>query len=1520
MDTKNRRDKELIPRVSLLQQRTALVILIAIGMGLLFYIYLFAIRQTNSRQVAWQLSFLIWILFEIFIVSTFLVLIQHVVIPSFVTREASAVKRKIAKDILAFKDKLDATGAKSYAVISKQSRDPQSPAKTLPLPRFNAAKYIYASWRLAQLHPEIPESAMVLRFSTPHPKQSMKRQAKSVSKSYSKKFTFIGNGVSRVSLYVIIGFFQIPPVLQDIIVQLCVTSGFGYVITLFARLYYTHPLLVTVPIALLILLAHFMYSTNKKSALMLRLQDIKAMEQATRNSTSRKVAPGPSDMRPASGELLIEKRGAGNIVTMGDGKSLFLTDNELVEFLRREYKDKKVHPDNAKSMILPTRPGSNMKCIQAALTNDLHGDRSGEAIVLEEEKTEECMTHSLALHATTDRRRLSDILEKGNPRPLSLEEILRRRGGAVTPAPPCQPKPISLEEMLRRRATLSSVVTPEPSLPQQPLSLEEMLRRRKSAVTPAPNPSHQSHDTPTQKRLSLQEASSTVDSVTSKDSALTCRPLMSLEEILKARRFAQDEATVQSNEQQRPLSLEEMLRRQASAEQQRPPSPVESAASANDTVVRKEHVGDGFSFLDVFSEIENGSPRRKVKHQQRKRRQRKGGGMRRLKKMRSRQLKARHGQQTPGKRDKVLQPLYDADDEVDCDISSSDSEGIAVTYDHRLHDMHPLHAPLDTMGTWAAVEIHSDDQFRQRSCGGSSPGSGDVEEMEDWDDGSCVHQLDDGIGYDHGSLCDNESGMDILVNVATRPISALTRFSHSAESNRSNVYVDEVEELVRYDSSEIPLGITTPRGKYLHSAGSDGSNIFVQEVDQLVRYGSRDRSALDMQVVGDDHVRVEPLDDTVKELDDFVRYDSAESSHFFDTLASENHEQEPEHQHDWNDGTEVPESNDVLTGDDEVGASRFARIQEVAKEDAVLFLRIDAVDKDCGHGSDGSAGSSGASVSLPVHVSATDEVILSDMQAVSLPLSIPTVETGAENSSEVKVWKEKCEDLRNSAKSAVEKSTRAIEDLQRKVEVMEQKYLREVTRRVLKEKSSDFVQNVMREIAPERILDALTSATLRKKSEKVMVASLLSSVDILSTSKAEGGSDNAAKQSSVHDPTRRFRGDTALSEHCAAHAVEGMVAMFSMEAKGLATAFVESVILNQLPRYASNIVEAKKEIWNLTSNQFVDTAVRKAVGRVSGAAVVPFTTPDRLGTGNGAVGSVNTAELRKQYQDQLLFLQQEYKDSQRIIRELQQKHIMLERTVVSTPSSRVKKRKDVMAPTQEMPSELSLEAPVCATSIDATLHSVNRTELADISIDDARSVLLHAAEKGGEGPVEPRDAKTTLIKEKDESIVVSNLVSDVEYQDGLDTDEGDEFLERLMQYYQSAKVDYIVLEDMRGDGGDMVDIVHHGADRYGKESLESVQAIHSYFFNDAIMDSHSESGTLTLGVDDNDQVSSTIVSDSDDNTTLCTHSRALAESFNDSLFEGSLHSLVDLDMLESEIKTISKEHRAFRRTWGAPRM
>jgi hypothetical protein len=79
---------------------------------------------------------------------------------------------------------------------------------------------------------------------------------------------------------------QLPEPVQDIIVQLISTSGFGYVIVLLMGLWKSNPLLVAVPIVFLVVCVHFITSTSKSSSFLPATKEAKKVQPEAKEASS----------------------------------------------------------------------------------------------------------------------------------------------------------------------------------------------------------------------------------------------------------------------------------------------------------------------------------------------------------------------------------------------------------------------------------------------------------------------------------------------------------------------------------------------------------------------------------------------------------------------------------------------------------------------------------------------------------------------------------------------------------------------------------------------------------------------------------------------------------------------------------------------------------------------------------------------------------------------------------------------------------------------------------------------------------------------------------------------------------------------------------------------------------------------------------------------------------------------------------------------------------------------------------
>lgn len=255
LELKSTRDKSKLKYVSWLQKCLAWLFLFALDCGMLFYIFLFALTQTGSRQNAWFQSFAMWIVVEICLVSTAIVFVSHIVVPLLVMKDITQIKRRLIEDIREFNDKVNSKAANNHNVDQIDEENEV----------FNAAKYLFVSTRLAKHYPMLKQSKIINQFSTPWPRQSY-HHVDNVSKQYDKKFAAFTKSASFLLMFFVGHFVSMPSCIQDIVIQISSTAAIGYVMLLHLQLYQIYPALVILPISIIAIVVHFIIESGKSDA------------------------------------------------------------------------------------------------------------------------------------------------------------------------------------------------------------------------------------------------------------------------------------------------------------------------------------------------------------------------------------------------------------------------------------------------------------------------------------------------------------------------------------------------------------------------------------------------------------------------------------------------------------------------------------------------------------------------------------------------------------------------------------------------------------------------------------------------------------------------------------------------------------------------------------------------------------------------------------------------------------------------------------------------------------------------------------------------------------------------------------------------------------------------------------------------------------------------------------------------------------------------------------------------------
>lgn len=321
LETKGYRDTEQVVPVSWPYKILAWIAILAMDVAFLAYIFQYAATQPSPRQSAWFKSFVLYLALEICGISTNHVLISHFCLPCLAFRRAQQIKEMLIKRIQ--KHTIDTEKSLLAATPLPSVREDAESG----LGRFNAARYLYSSYRLSCAFPAYKESLLVRICSTQVPRQAqfLETEVKIAAvedvvdkamrdHTYTNIVFFLFATVDFVyvlvepALWVALSW---PLCLQDAVLEWVSVVLFGYILLLHIRLYEIYPLVAFLPVFVFMVLGHFyVVSGNaevqvsmaklKADALRARseqrkLQDKRMLMEAHRaEDVASKVPPGTS--------------------------------------------------------------------------------------------------------------------------------------------------------------------------------------------------------------------------------------------------------------------------------------------------------------------------------------------------------------------------------------------------------------------------------------------------------------------------------------------------------------------------------------------------------------------------------------------------------------------------------------------------------------------------------------------------------------------------------------------------------------------------------------------------------------------------------------------------------------------------------------------------------------------------------------------------------------------------------------------------------------------------------------------------------------------------------------------------------------------------------------------------------------------------------------------------------------------------------------------------------------------------
>ena len=290
--------KEERQPVSKWAKRSGFAFILLLDSVLLFYIFLFAVNQDQSRQTAWIQSFAIWLILEIFLVSSLVMVMSEFVVPSLMFAEVKKIKTKMIKTVLDYQSKV-------------LDGDVENTGDTKA---FNVAPYLFTSTQLAIKFPCTLESKIIQEFKTTLPKRTYQRSKNSSMNAYRGRLrlTAVTNSINMMFLFVISRLLSVSfTAVERCFYDLLGWVGIGYFVFFQAVLIQDNTLLAFfIYISFIIAVSTFLYYYYR-SACILRTKkragviSIKTLYEAAAEQTVEVEVEAQVDASPA--ELVIQK-------------------------------------------------------------------------------------------------------------------------------------------------------------------------------------------------------------------------------------------------------------------------------------------------------------------------------------------------------------------------------------------------------------------------------------------------------------------------------------------------------------------------------------------------------------------------------------------------------------------------------------------------------------------------------------------------------------------------------------------------------------------------------------------------------------------------------------------------------------------------------------------------------------------------------------------------------------------------------------------------------------------------------------------------------------------------------------------------------------------------------------------------------------------------------------------------------------------------------------------------------------
>ena len=258
--------------------------LVCANIGMFVYVMVFGTQQSTERQRAWVYSYFSYLMMDIFLFSTANVVWTHLFIPSCAHHSVNETKASVVQTIMR---------------IQSDGAGETSPSSTS---NFNAAKFFFASHRVASTMASVEEQNTALRFRTVWPKKMFESKGLVPEGSVSVSGPLVGFGGAVSSVH---------PLAHDIVVSLIITTLLGFVVVAHIPLYRGNPVVAFVPLIVFVLclgafLAYLATANNSveaRSVAPVKEPIMPAKEHIEEECTPIQAATG--EVAPQQGSVLL---------------------------------------------------------------------------------------------------------------------------------------------------------------------------------------------------------------------------------------------------------------------------------------------------------------------------------------------------------------------------------------------------------------------------------------------------------------------------------------------------------------------------------------------------------------------------------------------------------------------------------------------------------------------------------------------------------------------------------------------------------------------------------------------------------------------------------------------------------------------------------------------------------------------------------------------------------------------------------------------------------------------------------------------------------------------------------------------------------------------------------------------------------------------------------------------------------------------------------------------------------------